>query len=886
MTKCILLLFILIILLSFQLYDFTHDPERHERRRQNKRNRSNPQPSGILIPPFSPPEEPEFPTSPDLSPFQPSIEQPSVFPDQILSQCFTGTSCVRVRDCPFVDHDAFGPRCIIGKKTRGVCCPDLFPSGSNFRPPQPSSPSRPQQPQQPFTPQAQPRTPNNNRPRGGQNQPSPPSSLPNQPRNENPVTNLRPNINSLPQVPQVNPLVIQQVFQEAKNVLTKTLTTENNIKKKQLFATSDSEEGKHQNFLTVGSKEQTSKMSKTAELILTAAKALAKALNIDLDQLSTTVDKNFAVTFVNSVTNDCPQAVSCPNISLYRTADGSCNNLAHADWGKSFTPFNRITLPAYQNGFDSPRTLGKSGQKLPNARLISTTALPDRNMPSDILSYLFMQWGQFIDHDITGAATTRSSTGEGIRCCGPEFDANPELIHPACMPIKVAKEDPFYGKFGRDCISFVRSAAAPRQGCALGPREQLNQLSSYIDGGMIYGKTDTESINLRSFTGGLLKSSNINGVEFLPQLRSSCSIPKDRNQQCFQAGDSRVNVQANLVALHAVFLRHHNNIARILSQLNPQWNDETLYQETRRIVIAQIQHITYSEFLPLLLSQTVMDDYKLKPTAKGHITSYDQNINGQIISAFATAAYRLHTLIPGKIEFMNSQGTKEGQLDLSETFNNPSILYEKGAFTTMVNGMAEQPSQSADHFFNRQISNHLFRSFGSGFGTDLVSLNIQRGRDHGLPPYNQFRKICKLSPVNSWDDLDSIMTTGSKNLLSSVYQSVDDIDLFVGGTSENPMQGSIVGPTFNCIIAEQFRRLKSGDRYWYENANFPHSFTPDQLDEIKKITLARVLCDAGPEIQMMQPFTLMRSNLDWNKKQQCNTEFVPRVDYSKWQMVQ
>lgn len=876
------------------MYNFTHDPEKHARRELKHQLKKNP---ALAVPGFSPANPFSGQFGPELSP-QPAFPQVDFSPapqfaapdprignfgPDLVDQCFPGTVCTRVRNCPFASDVEFSPRCVIGKKTRGVCCHSTsFPSefSPEFQQPPSTQPQRPNRP--PPSPQ-NPRT--QNRRRRPQQSPQRPSARngpteveeSNPPRSQNPAS-------LTPQIP-VNPLVIQEVFKQAREVLTQVQVTESNLKRKQLFTTPNSEEGQHQNFLTVGSKDQTGRMSKTAELILTAAKALAKALNIDLDKLDR-VDKNFALTFVNSVTGDCPVPVSCPNISLYRTADGSCNNIGHADWGKSLTPFNRITLPAYQNGFDSPRTLATSGNQLPNSRLVSTTVLPDRNRPSDLLSYLFMQWGQFIDHDITGAATTRSSTGEGIRCCGPEFDSNPELIHPACFPIKVRKDDPFYGKFGRDCISFVRSAAAPRQGCALGPREQLNQLSAYIDAGMIYGKTDAESIKLRTFTGGLLRSSNVDGVEFLPQLSSTCSIPKERKQNCFEAGDSRVNVQANLVALHGVFLRHHNNVARILAQLNPQWNDETLYQETRRIVAAQIQHITYSEFLPLLLSNSVMDRYKLKPTPNGHIASYDQNTNAQIISAFATAAYRLHTLIPGKIQFMASDGSRSSMLDLSETFNNPSVMYEKAAFENLVMGMTELPSQSADNFFNRQVSNHLFRSFGASFGTDLVSLNIQRGRDHGLPPYNTFRKLCKLAPVATWDEVASVMNAGAKESMSSVYESPDDIDLFVGGASEIPLSGSIVGPTFNCIIAEQFRRLKDGDRFWYENANFPHSFTPEQLDEIKKSTLARILCDAVPNMQKMQPFVMMRSNLDWNKKVDCNSNTIPRMDFSKWQMVQ
>ncbi|XP_012253358.2 uncharacterized protein LOC105684530 isoform X2 [Athalia rosae] len=576
----------------------------------------------------------------------------------------------------------------------------------------------------------------------------------------------------------------------------------------------------------------------------------------------------------------------CPPASLrYRTTDGSCNNPNELWWGSAMSPMQRFLQPTYQDGIQTIRR-SVNGRLLPSPREISSFIHQDRDIPLASVTHMLMQWGQFVDHDLTATGQSRGFNGTVPQCCangGAGFQP-PEFMHPECLPIPVPTNDRFYGPLGVRCLEFVRSGAAPREDCGFGARDQLSQVTSYLDASTVYSSNVQTSDSLRLFRNGLLQYGRIQSRKpLLPRQESDLCRRGSLATSCFRAGDGRLSEQPALISMHVIFLRQHNRIATELAALNPHWSDEKLFQETRRIIGAFVQLITYREFLPIVLGPDVMKAFDLEVTRKGYYEGYDPTVNPNVANSFAAAAYRFgHSLVQHSfVRYDTDHQPIFNNVSIHDEFNNPVNLHTPGSVDRLLLGLVNQPSQKRDEFITSELTNHLFETPGFP-GMDLASLNIQRGRDHGLPPYVDWREPCGLSPIKGWDDLDRVMPSASARRFRVIYTSVQDIDLFPGGLAEKPVPGGLVGPTFACIIAQQFSNIRKGDRFWFENPNGESSFTPAQLQQIKRVTLAQILCKTADSIETIQPFVFLTPDTFRNQRIECANEIIGSLDLAPW----
>lgn len=142
-----------------------------------------------------------------------------------------------------------------------------------------------------------------------------------------------------------------------------------------------------------------------------------------------------------------------------------------------------------------------------------------------------------------------------------------------------------------------------------------------------------------------------------------------------------------------------------IALLLPDWDDEKLYQEARRIVGAEIQHITFNEFLPLLIGRSALKANALLLQPQGHCDAYDPRINPSIMNEFASAAYRLHTLVHDVYKLINRGARKSENHRLRRIFNNPALLYRHGAVDEATLGLLSQKSQAFDNIVVEEVNN-------------------------------------------------------------------------------------------------------------------------------------------------------------------------------------
>lgn len=339
-------------------------------------------------------------------------------------------------------------------------------------------------------------------------------------------------------------------------------------------------------------------------------------------------------------------ADNCVN-NHYRTLDGSCNNLENSHWGAANTPYGRLLSAKYGDGINS---VAKSvtGKELPSSRVISTTIFNDKDIPDPRFTIVMMQFGQFVAHDMSmGGAPIHPS------CC---VDGRVVSNEPYCFEIRIPSNDPV--RSDMECLSFQRTLTNrdnEADNSTEQPVDQITAVTGFLDLSLIYGNSEAQLKPIRSYENGRLKMDVVDGKEYPPHNPDGdeiCFI-ETPGETCFLGGDPRLNQSPDLSILHIFYIREHNRLADILHKINPHWDDEKIFQEARRINIAQYQYVVYYEWLPLFLGEERMIEGKLIYHKNGseYVNDYDPTVDPSALNEHSASAFRYyHSSIEGRLE--------------------------------------------------------------------------------------------------------------------------------------------------------------------------------------------------------------------------------------------
>lgn len=508
----------------------------------------------------------------------------------------------------------------------------------------------------------------------------------------------------------------------------------------------------------------------------------------------------------------------------YRAIDGSGNNPLFPLTGSTNDLITNYVPLDYADQIYEPKLDERYNR--PNPRVISNALFDQPTIIYDSKGLSDFTWvfGQFIDHDLSLVQDDHNKPLNNIIIPASDRFFEPNTV----MPI-------------------FRNQTAPGTGTSINnPVRFTNTVTAFVDGSMVYGSDINRANWLRTFEDGKLKSSdggllpwNTVDGDFNSDVDSEAPVMGDDTRSLYKyfvAGDVRANENPLLIAMHTLFLREHNRMCDELKVKHPEWDDETLYQEARKWNIAFLQNIIFNEWLPAIGINL--------PKYSGYV----QEIRPQIMNVFSAAAFRIgHTLISSNLLRLDNQGKdmSTGSVRLKDAFFNPQLVLLSGGIEPFFQGMGTQTQQELDCRVIDDVRNFLF-STQSKAGLDLVSINITRGRERGLPSFNQVANAFGLPSYRSFAALTDI--TDEAIALQKVYGSIDNLDPWVGMLAEKHMPNAIMGRLMMTVIEKQFQDLRDGDRFYFE-----HDATFDDV-EIQKIrnTKMRDVLMRNTRIDLMQ----------------------------------
>ncbi|KAL4703135.1 hypothetical protein ACJJTC_010692 [Scirpophaga incertulas] len=561
----------------------------------------------------------------------------------------------------------------------------------------------------------------------------------------------------------------------------------------------------------------------------------------------------------------------------WRRIDGSCNNLKHPTYGAMHTPLVKVLPSVYDAGYE-PRK-AKDGADLPLPRYLRTSLLLEGKVPDQMLTQLATNLLTFISSEVTSVQDTINYVLWKPYCCEPRGKADR-----SCTPNKIPNDDPVHRFSSIRCLNLTRPESFQSMGCVRNDTtpDRILSSTSTLDLSTLYGgNLDMLKKMARTFQNGLLKTEIEEGREWPPSTKSKTDICLQNQKPAETRCHSTPEVGSN--SLFAVnlfviwFWRNHNFIAKSLAKVNPCWDDDQLFYAARDVNIAIYLQISFYELLPILMGRKNMIMNNLISKLSGFRDLYNDKILPQQSIEMAAVLRWFHTMQEGSLKMYDVDGTYLKAFPVVNLTLRTGFLAVDNNIDYLTQGSFRQPCGKADYIVDPDIAEVGLGTLQQAF--DIPTSDLTKHRYFGFQPYVKYLEYCNRQKYESFEDLLDVMDPERVEMLRDRYNHIEDIDLMAGIWLEKHVRGGRIPSTLFCLITEQLGRTIASDRHWYERQDRPHAFTLQQLLEIRKATISRLICDVGDKVTQIQPKGFLRAG-PGNEMCSCNS--IRSIDFNAW----
>ncbi|MVS98837.1 peroxidase family protein [Devosia marina] len=534
-----------------------------------------------------------------------------------------------------------------------------------------------------------------------------------------------------------------------------------------------------------------------------------------------------------------------------RNSSGYGNNVDNPTWGAADHRFIRLTDAYFTDGATGIRQTALTPREISN--ILSNQDNDGDGIEESIVNAfggtsLLTFFGQYFDHGLDFVAKGQPGSVY-IGNVGP-------------VPVNAPRSNIVLG-------TGVDPDGIPNNGDEV-PAEYINHASPYVDQNQAYGSHDAITDILRRWEvgsdggpvqtaylltgdadstgymllptlahirdnfrlmtgGGELTSDDVGNyqgtgqpllIDFIPKFvtlpdgTESNYLDLDQIGHYFVAGDGRANENVMLTSIHTIWHRNHNFwVDELKARTNNEWTEQEYFEAARIRNIAEYQRVVFTEFITAMAGGFGDSDDN-----EHGFEGYDPTINASISVEFAQAAYRFgHSMLNETVSYVDENGALQ-EVSLVQAFLSPAQVVNLGV-SNLLAGAIQVQHQAIDEDVVNALRNQLV-----GRPLDLAALNIFRGRDMGVAPFNVVRSqlyeqthLSALKPYTGWADFalrNGISSVMLAKLQQAYPDGFDSMDLWVGGLLEKPVAGQL-GSTFGYIFLEQLNRLQHGDRLYY-----------------------------------------------------------------------